>query len=126
MILAVQQAKYAWEHRAAFDKPTRIAKVVELGEWGVFSNRQIGIFTGMRIGDVSAHTGKTDTTGGTLKPMALGPILEVMHVKARGETDFYAVKRALDAGTSTIMLSRLTGIPVSTVSRQARRAAGFE
>ena len=120
---AVKQAKYAFENKAAANKETRINNVIELAEWGVFSNQHLSMLTGMRAHDVAEYTGKTDRTGGNLSGASLAPILDIIATKARGEVDDSAVKRALDAGASTRMVSRLTGIAQSTVARQGRRAA---
>lgn len=120
---AVREAKSAFERKAGADKETRINNVVSLAEWQVYSNRQISTFTGMDPHDVAAWTKKTDRTGGNLTGEALGPILEVIAIDARSEVDDYATKRALDAGCSTRMLARLTGLTQSSITRAARRAA---
>lgn len=119
---AVEQAIWAYAHRDTMDKQTRLDHVIALAAWGVYSNRQVALLTGMDPHDVAAYSGKTDRTGGNLNPDALPLILDLIHIDARGEVDFFAVKRALDAGVSGRMLARLTGRSQVTLARHARRA----
>lgn len=118
---AVMQAKEAWEEKETADKETRVNNVVELAEWKLFSNRQISHLTGVRMQKVAGYTGKTDTSGGGLTGESLEHILEIIFTRNRGEVNDLQVRDAHDAGASTRMISRLTGIPQSTVSRATRR-----
>lgn len=123
---AVKQAQYAHEHHESMTPQDKLDYAIALGEWGVFSNRQIASFVGMSAPRVGGVTGKTAHTGGTLKPEALGPIIDLMQRHARGEIDFQATKQTLEAGVSAHMLSRLSGIPQTNLSRWARRAVAGE
>ena len=120
---AVQQAKYHFDHKANYAVIQRRIAAVELAEWGLFSNRQISTFTGLRLADVGVYTRKTDRTGGKLEGEALGWIIELIRLKNNGEVNDLAVARTLEAGVSAGMLSRLIGQPQTTLSRQARRHA---
>lgn len=122
---AVEQAIWAYTHRDTMDRQTKLDQVVALAAWGVYSNRQIAMLCGMDPHDVAGFSGKTDRTGGNLNPEALPLILDLIHIDARGEVDFFAVKRALDAGVSGRMLARLTGKSQVTLARHARRAAAM-
>ena len=108
--------------RAMFDKQRQIDSVRALAEWGLFSNQHIAAFTGMRIGDVSEWTGKTDATGGRLRPEALGPVAKYLQALYRGETEPQLAAEAVDAGVSIGMLSKLSAVPASTLIRQVEKA----
>ena len=134
-VLAVQQAKTCFDALVHADKRTAIYRltpdqkqmqvdmVIALAEFSLFSNAHIAEFTGMRPSDVTAFTRKTDTTGGRLPGASLGPVLEVMYMRNRHETDVQAVATALAAGVSKGMLSKLSGIPMTTLIRYAKKAA---
>lgn len=118
---AVKEAIYTFQHRDHMERQTRVDKARSLAEWGCFSNRQIGKLVGLHPHEVAEYTGKKDHTGGRLKPESLPHVLEVIEIHARGEVSHHAVKRALDAGCSSIMLARLSGRPQTTLSWQARQ-----
>lgn len=120
---AVAEAIHAFAHRNNFDRQQKADVAISLAEWGVFSNRHIAAFLDMTPALVGQFTHKTDKTGGTLKPESLPHVLRVIELEHRGEVDHFAVKRALDAGCSSIMLARLTGRPQTSLSRHARIAA---
>lgn len=107
--------------REMFDKQRQVDSVVALAEWNLFSNQHIAAFTGMRIGDVSEWTGKTDATGGRLKPEALGPIAAYLQSLYRGEIDARLAAQAVSAGVSVGMLSKLSGVPVTTLARRVEK-----
>jgi hypothetical protein len=120
---AVRQAKYHFEHKANYTKQTRIDAVIELAEWLLFSNRQIASFTGMRSHEVAAYTGKTDRTGGNLAGESLGLVIDLIHTTHRGEVSYPLTAKAVAAGASTRMISRLTGLAQRTVARWALKGA---
>lgn len=124
-IKALEQAVFHFEHKGNYSRAAKVEAAQELAEWGVFSNRHIALFTGLRLADLSTYTGKTDRTGGSLTMESIPHIVKVINLEARGEVDYRAVKRAIDAGCSALMLSRLTGRPQSTLSRHARMAVGM-
>jgi len=131
-LAAIQQAAKIYETRdtsdkrtiagrATFDKQRQIDAVVALGEWGLFSNQHISAFTGMRLGDVSGWTGKTDATGGRLRPEALVPVTKYLQALYRGETDVLLAAEAIGAGCSVGMLSKLSAVPITTLARQVEK-----
>ncbi|MET4703089.1 hypothetical protein [Frigoribacterium sp. UYMn621] len=122
-IPALIQATYAYNHAETQSRNERIAAALELLEWNLFSNRQIAGFTGLPRGIVDGMSTKTDATGGNLPGEALGDILKVATAHNRGELDELAIKRAVDAGASTRMVSKLSGVSQSAVSRASRKFA---
>lgn len=118
-LAALEQARRAFENRDQFDKQTKIDFVTALIEWGVFSDRQIAAIVGIRPQDVHELSKKTDHTGGAFTPEAIPLIIDVIHRTARDEANARAIALAIDAGVSTRMLAKLTGIAQRTVSRRA-------
>jgi len=119
----VQHAQRVHASRHEFTREALVNEAVALGEWELFSGRQISAFTGLRPALVNDLIAKTDRTGGTLKPESLGYIIILMRATAREEDDCQAIADALKAGVSSIMLARLTGRSQSTLSRRARSVA---
>lgn len=114
---ALQQAANYYERRAFLSKEDKYNAIVALAEWHLFSNRQIASFIGASAATVNGVTGKTLRTGGRLKPQALRPVIEVIHMRVRGEIDKPLVRAAVKSGVSVNMLAKLTGIPQRTVAR---------
>jgi hypothetical protein len=115
---ALEQALYYYDRREALDKQARYDAAVALGAFGIFSARQIAGFVGISHQQASALIGKKDRTGGRLNPLALRPLLEISQQWAREELDNASVVAALDAGVSTWLAARLSGIPRSTLMRR--------
>ena len=120
---AVQHAQRVHTNRHESTREALINEAVALGEWGVYSKRQVASFTGLRPALINDLLPKSDRTGGTLKPESLGYIIILMRATAREEDDCKAIADALKAGVSSIMLARLTGRSQSTLSRRARSVA---
>jgi len=120
---AVQHAQRVHANRHEFTREALVNEAVALGEWELFSGRQISAITGLRPALVNDLIAKTDRTGGTLKPESLGYIIILMRATAREDDDCQAIADALKAGVSSIMLARLTGRSQSTLSRRARSVA---
>ena len=117
MIDALHQAHYAFTHRDTMDRQARVDAAVELGEWGVWSNRHVATLTGLRPAFVNELTGKRDKSGGNMNPERLGDVIEVAEARARGEEVKDRVVALLGEGFSSGMLARLTGVPQSTIAR---------
>lgn len=131
-LVAIQQAAEIYRTRDTSDKRTaagremsvkqhQVDAVVALAEWGLFSNQQIASFTGMRIGNVSTYTGKTDASGGRLRPEALAPITKYLQALYSGDPDARLAAEAVDAGVSIGMLSKLSAVPTSTLERHVAK-----
>lgn len=118
---ALTQARDTWRGRANLDKQGKFDAAVALGEWGLFSNRHIAKFTGLSPATVNALITKPERTGGRLEPEALEPVIEVLHMRVRGEIDNAKVRTAIEAGVSVNFLAKLAGIPQRTLARIAER-----
>ena len=122
-ITAIKQASFAFSHRETTTREEKLNTARALAEWGIFSNRQIASLTGLSRPMVDAISSKTDGTGGNLPGESLSHIANAATAHYRGEVDELAIKRAINAGASTRMVSRLTGISQSAVSRASRKFA---
>ena len=115
----LHRAHYVNTHRNTMSRQDRVDAVVELAEWGVFSNRHLALISGLRPAFVNELTGKTDKTGGTINPARLGDLANAVDARNRGEDVRKRVADLLADGFSTTMVARLTGWSASTVGRWA-------
>jgi hypothetical protein len=122
MTTALEQALDFHKRHKDMDRQARFDAAVALGEWGVFSARNIADIVGLPKNVVPALIGKKSRDGGKLNPAALEHIAEVARLWRRGEVDVFATKRAIDAGTTTWVVARLTGISRSQIRRQYEKA----
>lgn len=110
----------------SMDKDKLREAVVEIGKYGLFSSRQIHAIVNGNISrsSISAITGKNDKTGGSLNPGTLDLLRTVLMNRATTKTDEKLIRDAVGSGTSQNMISKLTGIPQSTISAIMRRGNG--
>jgi len=121
-LTAVQHAQRVYVNHLAYGREALVNEAVALGEWGVWSKRQVAAFTGLRPALVNDLITKKDRTGGKFNPAALPAVVAVCRMVARDEMDATLISAALRSGCSSVMLSRLTGAPQSTLSRWGRKA----
>jgi len=119
-LLAVEQAHETF--LMELTKQAQVDRVVALNEFGLFSNRHLSMLTGMRQGNVAAFTNKKDATGGRLTGESLPFIVAAINNRNSRVLDVAVFKQAVDAGASRGMVSRLTGIPMTSVVRYVERA----
>lgn len=119
---ALEQALYYFERRDNLDRDQKIEAAIALGEWGLFSARQIALALDMSHPEVAKLVKKSDRTGGRFRPEALRPLLKLARLTARGEVDVALVKLVLDAGVSKYFASKFTGLSPSTIERRYRKA----
>lgn len=110
------------DRRHEYDKAQKIAAALELGELHVFSGRQISVIVSLPHTEVSKLISKADKTGGKITIAALRPLLRVAQLRRLGEVDVFAVKEARDAGVSSWLAAKLTGVPRRTLDRWLDRA----
>lgn len=122
MTTALEQALFYWERHVYMSREQRLNAAIELGEWGIFSARQIGAIVGIEWWAAHAKSQKIDRTGGRLDPASLPALHKLAVVRARNEVDVFLVHEALSTGTSVRVASKLTGIPETTLKRHAARA----
>lgn len=125
-LTALEQAAWVYSHQASYDRQQRFDAAVDLGEWGIFSYRQIGAITGLSHSTVQRIVKqKADKTGGRFDPECLGPLVELRSRRLRGEEVDPADVRDLLArgsGTSAGFAAKLGGLPESWIRRQCHKA----
>lgn len=92
----------------------------EIAEFGVLSNRQLAKLCNKRISHVTIGRiiSKHTKVGGSVNPADLERIRGIIFSRSIGQTDYKMVLSVVDNGTSQGMLSRITGISQSTISRK--------
>lgn len=94
--------------------------VTKLAESGFMSARQLSRICGNRISHttITKTIGKTSKVGGSINPVHLEDIRKIIFSKSIEDVDYQLVRSLISDGTSQVMLSRITGIPQSTISRR--------
>lgn len=97
-----------------------IKAVIELGDYKVFSSRQISAIIRNRVSHttVSSTIGKKDKTGGNLNVVSLEALRNILYSRSSGETNYGLIAKVLEEGTSQGMISKLTGVSQSSISRR--------
>ena len=121
---AVKQAFDIYKRKDALDEFGKEDAVALLGSQGLWSQRQMSAITGATPFFVAQRNTKTDTTGGKFNPQTFDLLLEAIELYDAGETNRHLLRRIFEAGTSVFMMSRLIGIPVSTIQWNIKRAKG--
>ena len=121
-LFAIHEAIWIRDNAELIRKEALIEKAKDLANYDLFSNRQISKISGGVLSHVaiSANISKTNKKGGRFSPQSLEDIAIVLFSVTDGRgVDFDAVRRAMKAGTSQGMISRLTGLSQSRISREA-------
>lgn len=106
-------------------KQEMLSKLVDLSEYGILSNRQMAKIVSNKVSHttISHKTQKSAKTGGTLAPESLEDLRDVLFSKERKAIDYEAVARAVRKGTSQNMITKLTGVSQSSISRRMNHAS---
>jgi hypothetical protein len=97
-----------------------INNIVQLSAFSVFSSRQIASVVSHRASHslISKIIKKKDKTGGNLNVDTLEVLRAILYSRSDGKADYELISEALEKGTSQGMISRLTGISQSSISRR--------
>lgn len=120
LLYAINEAIWLRDNAKKISTELLYQRVYEIAEYGLFSNRQIALIIdgAVSYATISRILDKTDKTGGKLNPKSLEDISEILFSKARGRTNYKLIKKVLTEGTSQGMISRLTGVPQSAISKK--------
>lgn len=94
--------------------------VIRLSKYQLFSSRQLSAI----VNNILTHSNiakiiiKSDKTGGKLNVGTLEILRNVLYSRANGKTDYELIAKALEEGTSQGMISKLTGVSQSSISRR--------
>lgn len=122
---ALREAQSVHERRMMLSKDDKTKAVRSLAEHRVFSNNHIAELVDMKPWLVSGLTEKSDLTGGEFSPRAIPALLDLIASRTRGEKDVFKTLRALNAGCGIRMMSRLVGMPETTIKRHVEKARGI-
>lgn len=117
---AINEAIWIRENANKISRDLLIERLQELSEYSLFSNRQMAKICGNKISHnvLGGYIQKSDKSGGNFNPTSLEDIREALFSKERKRINYNAILRALEAGTSQGVISKLTGISQSTISRK--------
>lgn len=117
---AINEAIWIRDNANKISRDLLIERLQELSEYSLFSNRQMSKICGNKISHnvLGGYIQKSDKSGGNFNPTSLEDIREALFSKERKRINYNAILRALEAGTSQGVISKLTGISQSTISRK--------
>ena len=117
---AINEAIWIRDNAHKISKELLIERFQELSEYTLFSNRQMAKISGDKISHnvLGGYIQKSDKSGGNFNPTSLEDVREALFSKERKRINYNAILRALEAGTSQGMISKLTGISQSSISRK--------
>lgn len=121
-LYAINEAIWIRDNGHNMSKEVLVHKLQDLAEYDLFSNRQLSAICNgiIKHNSISAYIKKQDKSGGRFSPASLEDIREALFSKERGRVDYKSIEKALLAGTSQGMISKLTGINQSSISRRFR------
>lgn len=119
ILRAVNEAIWLRDHASKLDRDKLFEVVENIGEYGIFSARQLSALTGNLISHQTAARlcQKTEKTGGRLNPKSLDQIRQCFHDRINNTIDYSLISQIIDAGTSQGMVEKLTGISQTKISR---------
>lgn len=122
---AISVAIWLRDHANTISNEELLDKCIHLSSFGVFSNRNLTRLINYRLSHatIGRHTLKTTRNGGTIAPESLEDIRDALFSKEANRIDYEAIFKAIKSGTSQNMISKLTGIPQSSISRKMNNAS---
>lgn len=95
-------------------------QIMLLADYDMLSSRQISAIVNNKVShsSISKMIGKKSKTGGNLNVSTLEILRSILYSRSNGETDYGLISEALQGATSQGMISRLTGVSQSSISRR--------
>lgn len=117
---AINEAIWIRDNCERISKELLVERLQEISEYDIFSSRQLARICKNKLShsQISAYTQKATKSGGKIAPESLEDLREALFSKERKRVSYLHVKHALEAGTSQGMISKLTGISQSLISRK--------
>lgn len=96
--------------------------IKELSTYNMFSSRQLSAIANgvVHHATISKLTGKTNKTGGNLNVGTLDILRSILLNRADDGTDWGLIREAVGLGTSQGIISKFTGVPQGSISRELR------
>lgn len=119
-LYAINEAIWIRDNAENMSKELLVRRLQDLSEYDMFSNRQLSAICNgiIKHNSIGLYIRKEDKSGGRFSPASLEDIREALFSKERGSVDYKSVEKAVLAGTSQGMVSKLTGINQSSISRR--------
>lgn len=119
VLRAVNEAIWLRDHAPKIDRAKLFEVVEDIGEYNIFSARQLSVIAGKLISHqtVARLCKKSEKTGGKLNPKSLEDIKQCFHDRINGTVDYSLVSQIVTAGTSQGMVEKLTGISQTRISK---------
>lgn len=116
---AINEAIWIRDNAKKIERSLLIERLQDLAEYEIFSNRQLQAICGNVISytTIGGYTRKSTKNGGRLAVESLEDIREILFEKHNDRINYKAIERVLQTGTSQGMISRLTGVAQSTISK---------
>jgi hypothetical protein len=104
-------------------KEEAIFHIKDLASHDVFSSRQLSAIANgvVHHSTISKLIGKKNRTGGNLNVGTLDILRHILFTRADSGTDFGLIASAVGMGTSQGMVSKLTGVNQSTISKKLKK-----
>ncbi len=120
---ALNEAIWLRDNVAELDKEELLSYLRHLGSLGVFSSRQLSAIVNGAMSHTAVNRliGKNDKTGGNLNIGTLDILRSILLSRADDRTDWKLIHEAVGLGTSQGIVSKLTGINQSTISKKVRQ-----
>lgn len=119
------EAEWVYRNIEQHDRQQRFDAATSLGEWGVFSLRQIAAIVGLSHTTVHRLVKpKTARTGGTFDPECLTPLLDIATRRRRNEPVQPGELRAMlsaGSGTTAYVAAKLSGLSEMWIRRTSRK-----
>lgn len=117
---ALTDAIYLRDHAENMTKQELFDAVVSIGEYDLFSNRQISAITNGLVKPkvVGELVKKRTKTGGNLNVGTLDILRTILYSRANKHTDYKLIRQAVSEGTSQGMVSKLTGVSQGNISKK--------
>lgn len=119
---AINEAIWLRDHSENLDKDHLEKVIKDIGEYQIFSARQIQSMIGNILSrqKISQLCQKSDKTGGNLQVADLEKIRDLFYGKSNGIVNYKLAKEVVENGTSQGMLNKLTGINQSSISKMIK------
>lgn len=119
---AINEAIWLRDNAKRLEREAMFRIIEDIGEYGVFSARQIAAMTEGKVSHqtVARLCAKTDRTGGRLNIKSLEDIRDCLYSRVKGRTNYDIVRKVIEAGTSQGMLAKLSGINQARISKNVR------
>lgn len=119
ILQALNQAIWLRNNAQKISKQELIAITQEIGEYQIYSARQIAKIVNNKLSHqtIAKLCNKTQRTGGRLNVLDLENIKECFHDRINKTVDDSLVRLICENGTSQGVLSKLTGISQTKISK---------